>query len=272
MRFPVVRLLEKIENRVFGGKIKYRMSIKGNKVYFGPVHAARQNFNPLRHHYMRELVSMTAARLKGEKLRILEVGSWAGQSALVWADAIERYYGRNGEIICVDPWMNYMDGSQKEGILKVMKESLVSNAIFDLFSHNVKASGYSDIIFSFRGFSNDRLPMLVPEMFHLVYIDGNHVYDAVRQDLQNGGRILKNEGIICGDDLELQYDEVDQEACVSGSSVDLITDPPSRQLYHPGVALAVWQFFSGRVSAREGFWAMQKRDDQWKTVGLNPEK
>jgi predicted O-methyltransferase YrrM len=261
------KAIESIDNRCFNGKIKYNRCLRYNRVYFGPVHAAIIG-NPLRHYYMQETIRLKANELKGEKLRVLEIGSWAGQSATIWAQAIDKYYQRNGEVICVDPWINYLDNIKGDGIIEAMRNALISGEIFNLFNHNIQASGYSDIVFSFRGWSDDRLKMLREDLFDIVFIDGNHIYRAVKQDLENGARILKMNGILCGDDLELQYDQVDQKTCKSNLTIDLIEDPRTRKLYHPGVTLAAWEFFLGSVSDYEGYWLMKKSDGKWKEAIL----
>ena len=46
---------------------------------------------------------MAAAR-PGEPIHILEVGSLFGESAIIWAKAIEEYAGGRGVVTCVDPW------------------------------------------------------------------------------------------------------------------------------------------------------------------------
>src|SRR4029077_6478743 len=71
------------------------------RVYFGPRHRASQG-TPTRLHYMLATVRLLALRRCGRPLRILEIGSWAGGSALTWAEGIARYNAGKGSVLCID--------------------------------------------------------------------------------------------------------------------------------------------------------------------------
>ena len=51
-----------------------------------------------------------------------------------------------------------------------------------------------------RGFSGDVIPRFPDRHFDWIYIDGNHLYDFVRQDLELAWRKTRAGGVICGDD------------------------------------------------------------------------
>ena len=193
---------------------------------------------------------------------MLEVGSWAGESAILWAEAIKRYFSE-GKIYCVDPWVDY--GSTT----KTMSRALRNNKIFNLFRHNIELSGHKDIITVLRGFSKDILPRLNHNHFDLIYIDGDHSYGAVKKDLQDASFLLKERGVLCGDDLELQNYEIDIENAKRNKSEDFIVDPKTQQSFHPGVSLAVGDFFNKDVSAWYGFWAMRKKVNKWEEIKSN---
>ena len=75
-------------------------------------------------------------------------------------------------------------------------------------------------------------------------------------------------GFLCGDDLEMQLHEVDAKATLENRENDFILDKRTGKLFHPGVACAVDDFFSGRVTSYSGFWIMQKTNSGWKGVVL----
>ncbi|MBD3307078.1 class I SAM-dependent methyltransferase [candidate division KSB3 bacterium] len=51
-----------------------------------------------------------------------------------------------------------------------------------------------------RGYSTDILAQFPDEYFDWIYIDGNHLYDYVKQDLELSLRKTKPDGFIAGDD------------------------------------------------------------------------
>jgi predicted O-methyltransferase YrrM len=239
-----------------------------NKTYFGFYLMAGQTWEE-RKPYMESLVRREM--IKGSKgdFKILEVGSWAGDSAITWADAIKSEGGK-GEIVCVDPWIPYFKLG-KDMINKaplVMEEALKSDRIFQLFLHNIKSANVFSMITPMKGLSDKVLLLLREEVFNLAFIDGSHYYSNVINDFKNAEKLICKGGILCGDDLELQSHEIDIEFAEANMEVDMILDPKTGKEYHPGVSLAVRDFFKGPVSSSKGFWAMRKTRNGWKTVDL----
>jgi predicted O-methyltransferase YrrM len=225
---------------------------------------------PLRHAYMQILVKLECDRSR-QPVNILEIGTWAGGSAITWAEAIKKFNHGKGRLICIDSWVPYLDSSQQSDdnsmVYKEMTDALSKGKIYQLYEHNIKSSKHNDLILSFKGFSNDILPVLGDGCFNIVFIDGNHNYSSVAKDIKNSVRLVCEGGILCGDDLELQIHEIDLENAKKNCEIDYILDPKTNQQYHPGVTLAVGEFF-GDVSSWEGFWAMQKCGDKWKKMEL----
>lgn len=58
---------------------------------------------------MMGLVALAEIASRNRKpVRVLEIGSWLGASALTWAYAVDAFAGA-GEVVCVDSWMPYPD-------------------------------------------------------------------------------------------------------------------------------------------------------------------
>jgi predicted O-methyltransferase YrrM len=146
-------------------------------------------------------------------LTILEVGSLLGCSA----STLARY----GTVFCIDPWPWGMSefGRRTKGM---------------------------DIV-ACRGLSNDVLPRLRTGAFDLAYVDGDHTYPAIDNDLAECKRLVHEDGIICGDDLERQIG--DDDLTLHEASVHRRSDCAAG--YHAGVTCAVHQAF-GRVCERDG--------------------
>ena len=244
---------------------EFRRCLTDGKPYFGPVMASRQGVAD-RHGYMQGIIEMECSGGDKAYYRILEIGSWAGGSAITWSDAIKKFNGGNGSVICVDPWIRYTQRDfSKAKVCEIMDEALKTGEIIDLFFHNIRASGHEDVVRLIKGRSDEILPLLRPNQFDLAFVDGNHSYQQVLKDLENATPLVRDGGILCGDDLELQVPVIDVKHAKRNSEVAYLLDPKSNEWFHPGVTLAVADWF-GAVSAWEGFWAMRKRGHGWEKV------
>lgn len=61
---------------------------------------------------------------------------------------------------------------------------------------------YGDKIVFIEKFSHDAITD-VKDLLDFVYIDGNHKYDYVKQDLEDYGRVVRIGGVICGHDFDM---------------------------------------------------------------------
>ena len=251
------------------GFFRYCFCLLQNKPYFGYYLMAAQTWET-RKPCMQNLVKREILSCKKGEFRILEIGSWAGNSALTWAEAI-RDSERKCEIVCVDPWTPYV--KPEKGMINkapmIMEKALKNNKIFKLFQHNIAAAGISQMVTPLRGTSDNILPTLKKNSFNLAFIDGAHYYSNVIRDLQNTKILLKEGGILCGDDLDLQSHGVDLDYAQANKEINLVIDPKTGKEFHPGVCMAVHNFFQKSVSACNGFWAMRKTENGWQTVDMN---
>lgn len=218
--------------------------------------------------WMRNLAVNEIKKRSRTYFNILEIGSWAGNSAVLWADAIKECKAV-GSVFCVDAWEPYVSRKEKNTINiapVVMNEALKKGEVFKLFLHNIKASGHIDIIYPIKGFSATILPFLKERSFDLIFIDGDHSFSGVKKDLENAQCLLIDGGVVCGDDLDLQYHEVDQNHTRENKERNMSIDPKTNKEYHPGVCLAVYEFFNQEVSANNGFWMMRKHGNSWQKI------
>ncbi|WP_431861103.1 class I SAM-dependent methyltransferase [Azospirillum sp.] len=202
-------------------------------------------------------------------IRILEIGSWIGFSALTWAQAIERFVPHKGTLLCVDPWTSYFtdEDVRQADVYRHMDYMGRTGLAYDLFCHNIRFAPKGVQIDHIRGLSHNILPHLRKEGFDIIYIDGSHYYDDVLKDLRLADELLTEGGIMCGDDLELQLAECDRELTERNGSADCIADPATGRDYHPGVTLAVGEYF-GSVSALRGYWHMRKTATGYEAVSF----
>lgn len=232
-----------------GSQTDYRelaFALLSGRPYFGNALMARQG-DPTRQRHFRPVVEQVSLKLD-RPIDVLEVGSWAGSSALAWVNAI-RASKHSGTLTCVDQWKAY--GS----VTSDMNAATDDDMIYRLFLHNISASGIRDFVRVVRGDSREVLKELPAQSFDIVYIDGDHSYETVRADIEQALRLVRPGGVVCGDDLECQRHEMSNacyETAISRDSDYVTLDGNS---FHPGVSRAVAEQF-GRVPAWDGFWAV----------------
>jgi predicted O-methyltransferase YrrM len=231
--------------------LEFYFTLLRKKPYFGSLFGARQVLGK-RVLVMGELIKR---EIRGKKsFRILEIGSWAGSSAVIWAGVCKR--NKKGKVFVIDNWEAAPNSP------KIMKDATKNDRIFRLFLHNIKSSGLSEYIIPIRSSSDAVYDILKPAGFDLVYVDGDHSYFQFKKDLLHYMAVVGEKGILCGDDLELQLNEIDLKNARMNAEKDYIFDPKSEKFYHPGIALTLREVF-GKVSMKNGFWAMRKIKDKW---------
>ena len=236
--------------------------------YFGSYLRAFQG-SATRHAYMGALAQFLANHKGRQYCSVLEVGSWAGSSAITWANAVRVHFG-GGRVLCVDPWQVYKEIEGNDGLhYREMREAALSGLAYQLFLHNVEYSGVADVIEHRVGVSEEILPTLPSASFDLVFIDASHIYTSVSHDIKEGLRLAADGGIVCGDDLELQLGEVDPEHHRAALRQDTaaVLDPRGGGIYHPGVTQAVHDVL-GHVQSWEGLWAVLKQGQRFGKIDL----
>ncbi len=166
---------------------------------------------------------------------IVEVGSWLGKSTSVFG----KYAKDNGAtVIAVDWWQDNPDVGlfvNRYG-LDVRRQFL--NNMFDL--------GLAKNVTSLEMQSSDAAKLINNGSVDMIFIDADHRYSRVSDDLRNWYPKLKNKGVICGHDFEaFEYDEDFIEVDVHEGR-------------HHGVIKAVTEFFGDRVIQEERMWLVEE--------------
>lgn len=107
-----------------------------------------------------------------DKIVMIEVGSYAGESADIFAST-----GKVKTLYCVDPWQKGYDEGDIASYSSDFKE--VENAFDEV------QKKHSDVIVKYKGTLADFIadhPEVKPD---LLYIDACHQYEAVKSDLNN---------------------------------------------------------------------------------------
>ena len=134
-------------------------------------------------------------------VRILEIGSWEGRSALYFLN-----YLPHSRIVCIDPFSGSMEHHQDPYFAAL---ALKSESQFD-----ANLAGFSDRVEKIKGNSTEVLPELGIDRrrFDLAYIDGSHRAADVYRDGVMTWSLMNPGGIVIFDDYgwELMDDERDR--------------------------------------------------------------
>jgi len=122
---------------------------------------------------------------------VLEIGSCYGCSAIWFAQRV----GLLGLVGCVDTW----DDIPEHGLYNVASA----------FRENVRDAGMGKAIIPCRGNSHDkrvRDSFALAGRYDLVYLDGDHTYEGVKQDIEMYGPLARK--VLCGDDYDVDLPSV----------------------------------------------------------------
>ena len=119
-------------------------------------------------------------KLYGEEITIVEVGSFIGESSVIFAQEFPK-----GKIYCIDPWLSGYD--EKDGASDFNYDEVEKE-----FDYRIK--DYPNIIKT-KGKSLD-----FKIECDIVYIDGCHKYECVKEDILHWIPFTKK--AVCGHDFQ----------------------------------------------------------------------
>ena len=138
--------------------------------------------------------------------RVLEVGSWKGRSAINMATHL-RKAGLAAEMICVDTWLGSPEHWLRAapGYHESLKLRNGYPTVYNTFLANVVRAGLTDIITPYASTSESAFHVFRQKnyTFDLIYLDAAHEFDAVTRDLLGCWSVLRDPGVILGDDYGL---------------------------------------------------------------------
>jgi predicted O-methyltransferase YrrM len=116
----------------------------------------------------------------------VELGTWQGASAIPVARAIRRW---GGTVTCIDTWGGAVDGDPSNPQPWMLLSCV----------RNMKLAGVSGNIRLIPSTTADAVEWWTEPIDYL-YIDADHTYDGVRNDLRAWVPHVKRGGLILGDD------------------------------------------------------------------------
>jgi hypothetical protein len=133
---------------------------------------------------------------------IIEVGSFLGASTYYLAAAHLEMVGIEPEIVCVDTWLGSAEHWESEHYRSLLDFKAGRPDFYRQFMSNMKNTSLDAIVTPFS------IPSTQAAMFlknkgvvaDMVYIDAGHDYDSVRADINVWWDVVRNGGVLFGDD------------------------------------------------------------------------
>ena len=217
---------------------------------------------PGRHAIMTALIGTLAN--SRTSVDILEVGSWAGGSAITWAKALDCF-GVQGRVHCVDHWRPEFDAAANTAPvyreMSARRRAAASARSFVTTCARLVSARASSPWKATSAPCCRRSPHAGSTSSSSTPRTSTRTCSA---DLQDALRLVADDAMICGDDLELQLGDAALDARPAAErTADFVEDPLSGIGDHPGVTAAVAEIF-GRVSTWFGFWAIRRVGGEWR--------
>lgn len=142
-----------------------------------------------------ELYKDMVNKYKGGKY--VEVGCWLGRSTTCLAEHAKEA-GYKPTIYAVDTWQ----GSDEDAHRKYIHDVGGPDKLYDEFIRNIDEAKVRDFIIPMRYHSVDAAKLFDNESIDFVFIDGDHHYDSVKEDIAAWLPKVKRGGTIAGHDYD----------------------------------------------------------------------
>jgi len=122
-------------------------------------------------------------------LQLIEIGSYCGESGEIIASTFP-----NSTLNCVDPWEKY---TEEGSTYDLNEQEIVLNEAEIIFD---------SVLARHPNMRKNKMPslkyaeLILPESIDFIYIDGNHQYTSVKEDLNVWSTKIKQGGVIAGHD------------------------------------------------------------------------
>ena len=128
----------------------------------------------------------------------VEIGSWLGKSSLVLSKGLKGKIGP--KLYCIDPFNGDADEVDRAMYGREMRK--MNRTLKETFLDNMKKHGVLDVVRPMEGYSFE-FAADFKEPIDLLFIDGNHDYEAVLQDYEQWSPLVKPGGTIAFHDVVL---------------------------------------------------------------------
>lgn len=132
---------------------------------------------------------------------VVEIGSWLGKSSLVLSKGLRGK--ERPTLYCIDPFNGDADATDKA--LYSQELGTMNGSLKDSFLANMKQHGVLDVVHPLVGYSFEFADDF-KEQIDLLFIDGNHAFEAVLKDYEQWSPLLRPGGMIAFHDVVMGTD------------------------------------------------------------------
>jgi MMP 1-O-methyltransferase len=126
----------------------------------------------------------------------VEIGSWQGKSSLVLSKGLK---GKTNPVLyCIDPFNG--DAGESDRVLYSRALSTMNKSLKEAFVENMRRHGVLDVARPLEGYSFEVVKDF-KDPIDLLFIDGNHEFDAVLQDYEQWSPLIRPGGLIAFHDV-----------------------------------------------------------------------
>ncbi len=191
-----------------------------------------------------------ASLIRKDGVMIAEVGSWKGFSTSVLARTVAQW---NGSVFAVDHWQGN-EGTDNETLAQTYD-------IYSIFRRNMIVLGVWHIVHPLVMDSQRASSIFADGILDMVFLDGDHRYEFIKNDIISWLPKLREGGILCGHDCEgyySTYPEDIKKMIDKHIGDDYVSD------IHPGVAKALFDCLKDRYSIMPGtrIWYIRKETNK----------
>ncbi|MBN2008126.1 methyltransferase domain-containing protein [candidate division KSB1 bacterium] len=178
---------------------------------------------------------------------VVELGTFTGRSALTMLPTIKKM---GGHLFCVD-WFR---GLPEEDV--TINASYKEDYIIDIFLENIRENSFNDVVTTIVSTTAEAALLGAVGFADFIFVDADHRYSGIRQDILNWYPKLKEGGIICGHDFEKHLQECDTDRAYQNCEIDFDFNDEC----HYGVIRAVSELFPN-VHRDGRIWWVRKGED-----------
>lgn len=130
--------------------------------------------------------------------KFAEIGCWKGQSTAYMAVEIANSK-RDIELYCIDVWKGDGVYTSEEELNNISESESTSNELYNIFLKNMEPVKH--IVKPIRKTSIEASKDFPDEYFDFVFLDANHDYEKIKEDIIHWYPKVKRGGVFAGHDL-----------------------------------------------------------------------
>ena len=135
----------------------------------------------------------------------IEIGVWLGKSACYMAELLKEK-GSDNKFYCLDHFMGEINATDQQEIVKKNQGS-----VYNLFVDNMTQAGVQDYYIPIKDFAQNAAYKFQDKSFDFIFLDAEHTYGCVKNDLETWYPKLKADGVFAGHDYGNQVKQAVDE-------------------------------------------------------------